>query len=153
MATVYELSYLLLPSLAIEQVPAATASIQEAVKTAGGTVISGEDAILIDLAYPMLKVVQTLRHKASTGYFGWMKFEIDADGIKAVQKACDAMDNLLRYMIIKTVRENTLLNGKMMLKKEDLSPKDEQPAEDAVPGEEAPAAEALDKNIDDLVIA
>lgn len=123
--TVYEVSYLLLPSLAVEQVPARTSSLKEMIKKAGGELISDEDAILVDLAYPMTKVVSTVRHKVNKGYFGWIKFEMTKDieastkGIEVVKKNLDADNDVLRYLIIKTVRENTLINGKMKLVKEE----------------------------------
>jgi len=151
--TIYEVSYILLPSLAMEQVPAKAAGLKDMLTSAGGAVISDENPVLIDLAYPMTKVVQTVRHKASTGYFGWIKFEMVAEGMEEVKKALDGADDVLRYLIIKTVRENTLLNGKMMLKKEDKK-KDEM-ADEAVPEapatEEATSPEDLDKSIDQLV--
>jgi len=123
--TVYEVSYLLLPSLAVEQVPAKASSFKEMVSKAGGELISDEDAVLIDLAYPMTKVVSTVRHKVNKAYFGWIKFgiplesEADTKGIEAVKKGFDTDNDVLRHLIIKTVRENTLINGKMKLVKEE----------------------------------
>ncbi|MBA3733464.1 30S ribosomal protein S6 [Patescibacteria group bacterium] len=153
-AAVYEVSYLLLPSLAIEQVPAKASSLKEMLTSAGGLVISDENPVLIDLAYPMTKVVSTIRHKVTTGYFGWVKFEmsreINTEGIVAVKKALDADDSILRYLIVNTVRENTLLTGKMKLQKEDRRREDEEGSTDA-PKEASP--EELDKSIEDLVIA
>jgi ribosomal protein S6 len=70
--TVYEVSYILLPTLSEEQVPDKVSSIKDAVTSLGGEVISSEDPVLIDLAYEMVKVVQTSRYKADRGYFGWV---------------------------------------------------------------------------------
>lgn len=154
MMTVYEVSYLLLPSLAQEQVPAEVSAIKEAISSVGGSVISLEDPILIDLAYPMVKVLQTSRQKATSGYFGWIKFEVSKDGVEAIKKALDNGTNILRYLIIKTVRENTLLNGKMKIQKEERARKEDEMGED-VPAEvkEDAGDEEVDKSIDDLVIA
>ncbi len=153
-STVYEVSYLLLPSLAVEQVPAKAVALKGMLTSAGGAVISDEDPVLIDLAYPMTKVVQTTRHKCNTGYFGWIKFEMPSDGMEAVKKALDANDEVLRYLIIKTVRENTLVAGKMMLKKEEAVKKSggnyENPEEEVVAPEVV--ADEIDKSIDDLVV-
>ena len=150
---VYEVSYLLLPSLAIGEVPAKVASLRDTITKAGGKVLSFEEPILIDLAYEMTKVVQTVRHKTSTGYFGWMKFEIDKEGIAVVKKALDADLDILRYLIIKTVRENTLLLGKMKIQKEERARKEEENEEvsDEVPQKES-TPEEIDKSIDELVI-
>lgn len=154
MSAVYEVSYLLLPSLAVEQVPGKASSLKEMVTRLGGAVISDENPVLIDLAYPMVKVVGTDRHKANTGYFGWIKFEMTTEDVEKVKKAFDADVNTVRYLIIKTVRENTLLNGKMKLQKEEKMMREDDNVEDApadVLKETAP--EEVDKSIDELVVA
>lgn len=153
--TVYEVSYLLLPSLAQEQVPGKAVALKELLTRSGGEVLIGEDPVLIDLAYPMTKVIQTVRHKVNTGYFGWIKFELNSLGIEAVKKALDADNAILRYIIIKTVRENTLLEGKMKLKKEDKIKKidDEDAVKDVPEALKEVVSEDIDKSIDDLVVA
>ncbi len=154
MGEVYEVSYLLLPSLASEQVPARADSLKEEIVKAGGAVISYENPILIDLAYPMTKVVQTTRHKCQSGYFGWVKFDLSHDGIEAVKKMFDTAPDILRYLIVKTVRENTLITGKMMLRKDEMVKREEDGiTDDVVAPEEATTPEEIDKSIDDLVIA
>lgn len=154
--TIYEVSYLLLPSLAIEQVPAKVTVLKKLLTSVGGQVISDENPILIDLAYPMTKVVQTVRHKCTMGYFGWVKFEVDKEGIEAIKKGLDMDNEILRYLIIKTVRENTLLNGKMKLKFEEskkaVDGYESEVVEVPVVEKEA-TPEEIDKSIDDLVIA
>ena len=149
---VYELSYLLLPSLAEEQVPLSAESLKEALTGKGGTIVSDENPVLIDLAYPMMKVVGATRHKVSSGYFGWVKFEMPSTGMEGVKKMLDENAEILRYIIIKTVRENTLLSGKMMLKREEKVRV--HGAEEVTEGEkkEVPA-EDIDKSIDALVVA
>lgn len=146
---VYEVSFLLLPSLAESQVPAKVSSLKDVITSAGGEIVSGEEPILIDLAYGMTKVIQTIRHKANRGYFGWLKFEITAEGIEAVKKALDNADSILRYIIIKTVRENTLLNGKMKLQKEERVRRSEEETAEVAP---EVVLEDVDKSIDALVV-
>ena len=149
---VYEVGYTLLPSLAQAQVPARVESLKEAIEKAGGDVISLENPILIDLAYPMTKVIQTTRHKCFTGYFGWIKFAITAEGISSVKKILDAETDILRFLLVKTVRENTLLNGKMFFKGGDEAKKIE--FSNVLPELTEPEStpEEIDKSIDDLVI-
>jgi ribosomal protein S6 len=152
LATVYEVSYLLLPSLALEQVSSALDFLVQKVKELDGEVISSENPILIDLAYPMTKILQTTRHKCQTGYFGWIKFELQ-DGIGEIKKLLDSNNDILRYLIVKTVRENTLLNGKMLFKGGD-GEKKEEVFSVTLPELTLPEStpEEIDKSIDDLVI-
>jgi ribosomal protein S6 len=152
--TVYEASYLLLPSLAESQVPGKAASLKDKLTSLGGQIISDENPVLIDLAYPMTKVVATVRHKESRGYFGWVKFEILPGEMENIKKAFDNDGEILRYLIIKTVRENTLLNGKMKLGRDEKSKKEDENEEVVAPVEEKEiVSEEIDKSIDDLVIA
>ena len=154
--TVYEVSYLLLPSLALEQVPTKVTALKAKLTSVGGQVISDENPILIDLAYPMTKIVGTIRHKCTMGYFGWVKLEVTKEGIGAIKKNLDGDGEILRYLIIKTVRENTLLGGKMKLKFEDdvkrqgIGYESEVVVAPTVEKEATP--EEIDKSIDDLVI-
>ncbi len=152
-STIYEVSYLLLLSLAQEELSLKAESLKQTLTRLGGAVISDENPVLVNLAYPITKIVQTIRHKVTMGYFGWIKFEISGEALLAVKKALDADDLILRYLIIKTVRENTLLNGKMTLKKEEKMKREDEEIVDEIPEvvkETAP--EELDKSIDDLVI-
>ena len=154
LATVYEVSYIFLPSLALEQVPARVETLTKAVESAGGELVSSENPVLVDLAYPMTKVVHTDRQKCSKGYFGWVKFEMDKDGIKEVKKFLDDNVEILRYLIIKTVKENTLLHGKMQLRGEkEKEDKKEFVVKQPELTEPESTPEEIDKSIDDLVIA
>ena len=157
---VYELSYIYLPSIAPEVVVTKVSTLKDVITKAGGSLISDENPVLIDLAYPMVKVTGTNRHKVQSGYFGWVKFEIPKIGLVEIKKSLDLNDEIVRYLIIKTVKENTLLNGKMKLSKEEKFKRDDKADEEValnVDAEIAPDKETLpeelDKSIDDLVIA
>ena len=151
--TVYEVSYLFLPNISEEQIVGKVLALKEMIKSLGGILISDENPIYIELAYEMTKIVLTTRHKVQSGYFGWIKFEVSSEQIGSIKKSLDSNDNILRYLIIKTVRENTLLSGKMILKKEEKVKKDDM-IEDVVVDETLKETTDidLDKSIDDLVI-
>lgn len=116
---IYELGYILVSSLPDEKIATEVDSIKQLLSKNGAELVSSEDPILIDLAYPMVKVVSTQRQKYGRGYFGWVKFENEPEALAEIKNALDLSATVLRYMIIKTVRENTLLNGKMVLRKEE----------------------------------
>src|SRR5579872_1100924 len=73
---VYELGFLLVPSVGNEKVQTEVAALADVLAKNGAEMISSENPILIDLAYPMLKVIHAHREKCYQAYFGWMKFEI-----------------------------------------------------------------------------
>lgn len=105
---VYELGYLLVPTIAEEEVPAVYGNLKELVASHEGVMISDDMPRMIPLAYEMLKVVQNVRSKFTNAYFGWLKFEMDADQIGEMKKKLDLDPNVLRFLVIKTVRENTI---------------------------------------------
>jgi len=105
---VYELGYLLVPTISEEEVPAVYGNLKELVASHGGVMISDDMPRMIPLAYEMLKVVQNVRSKFTNAYFGWVKFEMGADQIGEMKKKLDLDPNVLRFLIIKTVRENTI---------------------------------------------
>jgi len=150
---IYEIGYILVASLPEEKIGEEVASLKDLLVKNESEVISSEDPILIDLAYSMVKVVSTERQKYSRGYFGWIKFEGEPEALVAIKKVLDLSPSMLRYIIIKTVRENTLLNGKMVLRKEEREEvlAEEVLAEEALSETSAEAPEVL-KVVDDLAI-
>lgn len=151
--TIYEVSYLFLPFGASGDVLAKAEDLKKTISSLEGQMISFEEPVLIDLAYPMVKVTNSSRQKADSGYFGWVKFELSQNKIADLKKALDSNDLILRYLIIKTVRENTMLEGKMKLRKEEKNVPEEI-KEEVKPAENVPVSipEDIDKTIDDLVI-
>jgi ribosomal protein S6 len=151
---VYEVSFILLPSLSEEAVLKEFESIVKEISSNNGEVISSENPVLVDLAYPMVKVVSVERHKCVKGYFGWIKFEMEAEQVSMLKKFLDLSSVVVRFMIIKTVRENTLLNGKMNFKKEEKIKNTPVVIEDGIvddaSGEELDE-ELIDKSIEELI--
>ncbi len=105
---VYELGYLLVPTLEEAEVPAVFGNLKELVSSIGGIAISDEMPKMLNLAYPMIKVVANLRHKFKTAYFGWVKFTMDSDKILELKKRLRLDPNFIRFLILKTVKENTI---------------------------------------------
>jgi ribosomal protein S6 len=105
---IYEVGYLLVPTLSEEEVPTIVGDLKELISSLKGEFISEEMPKMIPLAYTMLKVVQNVRSKFDSGYFGWIKFEMDSVGILELKKKLDLSPNIIRFLILKTVRENTL---------------------------------------------
>ncbi len=105
---IYELGYLLVPTLSEENVPATYSSLKDLIVSLGGEMISDEMPKIISLAYSMLKVTQNVRNKFDSAYFGWVKFEINPEKVLELKKKLDIDPNFIRFLILKTVRENTI---------------------------------------------
>ena len=105
---VYELGYLLVPTISEEDLPAKIGDLKELVSSLGGIHISDENPKIIPLSYSMAKVVANVRHKFNTAYFGWVKFTMDSDKVLELKKRLDLDSNIIRFLILKTVKENTI---------------------------------------------
>jgi ribosomal protein S6 len=105
---VYEVGYLLVPKISEEEMPAIYGNLKELIASLGGKMISDEMPIMINLAYTMQKTVQNVRNKYNTAYFGWMKFYLDTNTVSDLKKKLDLDANIIRFLILKTVKENTI---------------------------------------------
>lgn len=149
---VYEVGYLLIPKLAEEEAPAIYGNIKELVARLGGEIISDEMPRLIPLAYSMSKVIANVRNSFNTAYFGWVKFYMDAEKIAELKKNLNQEASMLRFLITKTVKENTM-SSKRFTSREGMPRRRIAPT--AVKKEEGEAVpinkEEIDKEIEALV--
>ena len=105
---VYELGYLLVSSIPEENVNTVYGDLKEVISSLGGLAISDEMPRMIMLAYPMTKIIANVRHKFSNAYFGWVKFEMSSEKVLELKKKLDLDPNFIRFLIVKTVKENTV---------------------------------------------
>lgn len=148
---VYELGYLLVPSIAPEDIPINYGNLKELVSSSfGGEIIMDEMPRLITLAYPMSKIVSNMRNKFHTAYFGWTKFIMDSEKVLELKKTLDLDPNFIRFLILKTVKENTIAAKRFVhgeTYKRPIARKTKN--ETAVPIDK----EEIDKEIDALIAA
>lgn len=147
---VYELGYLLVPTLPEEDVPAAFGNLKELVNSLGGIPVSEDMPKAIQLAYSMSKVIQNVRHKFDNAYFGWIKFTMDTEKVTELKKKLHLDPNLIRFLILKTVKENTIASRRFVRPDRPLRSKTDKPE-----GAEAQPInkEEIDKEIEAMVSA
>lgn len=149
---VYELGYHIVSTVAEENLPKEVETLKAVVLKDGGSLVSEGEPKLINLAYPMTKSVANIKKKFTTAYFGWLKFETKSELMPSIKKAVDENSNVLRYLLIKTVRENTMFTPKLTVR----APGKEEvvKAKKSIKTSEtkATSVEELDKSIDELVL-
>lgn len=106
--TVYELGFHFVPTIAETDVPVQFSHLKSIIEKQGGEFISEDFPKLLDLAYEISKTVKAVKKHYSKSYFGWVKFSLATDKIAVVEKEVKASDVVLRYLLVKTVRENTI---------------------------------------------
>lgn len=109
---IYEVGYHIIPAIAVENIDNEVDNIKNFLVKEGVVIISEEFPKLRDLTYTISKTVGGMRRKFDTAYFGWIKFDAGEVPIAKVKKFFDENENILRYILINTVRENTLFSAK-----------------------------------------
>ena len=146
---VYELAVQIVSDIDTDAATAVFADLKAGVEKKG-TVISEEAPKLRELAYTMEKHLHGKNVRYSTAYFAWVKFETNPEEIAHLDEVAKANTKVLRYIIVKTVKENTLhghkfaAEGKREYKKE--APKD-APAEIETPVDEVEVEKAIDEMV------
>jgi ribosomal protein S6 len=105
---VYEISFIFDNKLDEEAALEKGNAIKQSIATLGGSFISEEAAYMRELAYEMIRVQNNINVRFNDGYFGWIKFELDGSKVKELEKGLKADEHVIRYLVVKTVRENTV---------------------------------------------
>ncbi len=158
---VYEIGYLLIASVPGEKVESVTESIKNVLSKKGAVIIEEESAEIIPLSYTMVKKIGTANHRFDEGYFGWIKFELGSGDIEEVKKTLDLMPEMLRFLLITTVRESTYLGKKALVTEAPVIAPDIDVESGEVPNITEPlpldvkvppaSMEEMDKSIDEMV--
>lgn len=155
---VYEVGYHIVSTVPEEKLGEEVTALKDLLADNGANFISEEYPKLIELAYEMTRSIMNKKQKFTTGYFGWVKFECTPEEAKTIKELLDKNEKLIRYLLIKTVRENTISPKRVYAKQDNkrrapARTKDVSEASEVVE-EVAPAvdAEEIDKEIDALVL-
>lgn len=111
-AQVYELGYLLLPSIAEEAISGIEAKLKALIAKVGGTELVSEVPEHIDLAYTMTKTVGGSRYVVNEAYIGWVKFEAFPEQVEGLRAEVANMEEVLRSLLVKAPRETTFTFAK-----------------------------------------
>lgn len=147
---IYEIGYHLLPNIDESEVPVQSLKIKSTIEENEGVVISEGMPKMTILSYDISKDIDSKKHKFNKAYFGWVKFETDPSRVGDIKSKVESLANVLRFIIVKTVREETMHTPKIpMFKKENISK--EEKTEEHMGKTKASEAE-IDKSIDQLII-
>jgi ribosomal protein S6 len=147
-ARIYEVGYLLVPTLSEEEVPGVYTNLKDLISSLGTEIISDDMPKMMNLAYTMTKVIANVPNKFDNGYFGWVKFAMDPEKVDELKKKLDLDPNYIRFLILKTVRENTIAGRRFVGGMKRRTPSTTKEGEEVV----MPInKEEIDKEIDAMV--
>jgi ribosomal protein S6 len=105
---IYEISFIFDNKLDEETALEKSNAIKQSIATLGGSFISEEAPYMRELAYEMIRVVNNVNIRFNEGYFGWIKFELSGDKVLALEKNIKLDEQVVRYLVVGTVAENTV---------------------------------------------
>lgn len=154
---VYEVGYHIVSTVPEEGLGEEVTALKDLLGDNGANFISDEYPRLTELAYEMTRSIMNKKQKFTTGYFGWVKFECTPEEAKTIKELLDKNEKLIRYLLIKTVRENTISPKKVYTKQDtkrrtSVRTKDAPLATESKEQVEQVDVEEIDKEIDALVL-
>ncbi len=150
---IYEVGYHIISSVAEENIPAEVEKIKAYLAKEKAIIISEEAPKLRPLAYSIKKGFGGIYKTYDKAYFGFIKFELTEEGdVRNIDLAMKNNDSILRYIVIKTVRENTMYSPKItVFSDKDAKIKTNLKEDKVVKAEKTATIEEIDKSIDALV--
>lgn len=145
---VYEVGYLMIPTIAEENLGEEVTSFKDMFIEKGAVFISDEYPKLTELAYEMTRSILNKKQKFSYGYFGWVKFECTTAVAKVIKDLLDKNEKLVRYLMVKTVRESTMSVKRPYGKQDGSKRRSVRKTEEV----EVINEETIDKEIEALVV-
>lgn len=149
---IYEVGYHIVSSMAEEQIPAQVEKIKGYLAKEKAIIISEEMPKLRPLAYKIKKAYGGTYKTFDKAYFGFIKFEMPEGGdIKNIDSSMKNDESILRYLVIKTVRENTMYSPKITVFSDKESKIKTLKEDKTVKTEKIATTEEIDKSIEALV--
>ena len=155
-ARIYEIGYHIVPTIPEEKLVGEVGAIKDILAKEKAAVIAEDFPKRRELAYTIKKSIAGKYQKFDTAYFGWVKFEVVPEGIHRIKDGFEKNANILRFILVETVRESTLLASQKIFVRRPEGEKHEKKEIPMVSGDapiKSPISEAeLDKTIDELVV-
>ncbi|HEV3244965.1 MAG TPA: 30S ribosomal protein S6 [Candidatus Paceibacterota bacterium] len=148
---VYEVGYLVSPSVKEEDVEKVVAEVRKEIETQGGSFIAEGAPSMTRLAYQIsgLEGGKYVDHDRAS--FGWIKFEAPVAAAQALEESLKRNASVIRHIVFRTVREETRAHLKApqlreVRRTDTIKTTPKRAAETAAPVSEAD----LDKALEDL---
>lgn len=106
---VYEASFHINPVLSDDKLESKFQSVKDVIGKASGEIIAEGAPYKLGLAYPIEGEVAGQKRIFDEAYFAWVKFEGGSDTMEAVNSALKSDPEIVRFLTVKTLREETFV--------------------------------------------
>lgn len=154
---VYEIAFHVLPSLEETEVSDIVASVRSEIEKKGGSVIAEEPSKKILLAYPVEKRYQGGIDRFIQAHFCWLKAELSPTDAPEIQEMLRTHKSVLRTLVARTTKEDTLLAGRQFIQSEMKDKEKEKKVQTGTTpeaeAEKGPVSEEeLDRSLEKLIV-
>ena len=104
---VYEIGYHIVSTKKEDELEPTVAKIRSMIEKAGGKFLAEGAPTLQRLSYLISTKEKGKRVDHDRGYFGWLKFEAGVEPAAGLERGLRDMEEILRSVLFKTVREET----------------------------------------------
>lgn len=148
---VYEVGFHIIPTVAEADLGSVLEKIRAALSKGETEIIREEFPAKRTLAYTIERAAAGKREKFTESYFGFIKFATDREYVSALAAALRAMNEVVRFLIIETVREDAVVPRRAVFSSDRLEGETiKKPTAAPEAGGEI-SEEELNKSIDALV--
>ena len=105
---VYELGFILVPSISEEKLPEIYGNLKAVMQDLGAVIFAEESPKMMTLSYTMEKTINNKIERFKEGWFGWVKFELVAENVAKLDAKMRLREDVIRHLLISTVHENTI---------------------------------------------
>jgi ribosomal protein S6 len=138
------------PSLAEEEVAEEVNSIKKTIEDFGGIFLTEGYPKMQALEYTIEVPITMPKTRFNHSLFGWIKFEAEGEASLSIKEKLSLNKNIIRMILVKTVKENTLYGYKLKQKKEAEERREEEMKK--ISEETEVSDEEIDKSIEEIIV-
>ena len=148
---VYEVGFHIVPTVAESDIGSVLEKIRAVLATCDAEIIKEVFPSKKTLAYVIERPVGGKREKYTESYFGFIKFAVERESIPTFMAALRGMNDVLRFLIIQTVREEVAVSRRAVFSSDRLEGETIKKPTSAPEAAGEISEEELNKSIDALM--
>lgn len=151
----YELGFHIVGTIDSNKVASVIDEIKSLIQTHHGDIVREGEVREITLAYTMVKHVAGVNKKYNQAFFDWIKFTMNSEDVVNLKSALDSKDNIIRFILVKTVNDDEHSTSKMVeLEESEEDVPEKEVVAEVVAVEDVPEKDKnveIDEAIDEMV--
>jgi len=147
----YELGYFLVSTIPEEKVGEEVSGVISVLESNGHIISSGMPEKK-ELEYEMSKIIANKKTTFSSGYFGFVIFQTEAEGLTNIKTELEKNDNILRFIIINRSKSSLIVEKKRTPIKPRAMTGSDKKVSSIKPKDVKIDEEELDKTIEELIV-